>query len=148
MNDDSSSSSVYDAGSGPVRRRRVLASEHHHVETVVDWLEDLAGQHGLGDELLNRLLVAVSEAVNNSLCHGNQLNPVRDVVVEVTLTSDSVDVVVEDEGIGFEPERIENPLAEDNLWKEGGRGVYLMEKLTDDVRFENDGRRVFLHFER
>lgn len=145
---DDHSSSRDSSGDEVVRHRKVLASQHHQVETVVNWLEDLVQEQGVDEEILHRLLVAASEAVNNSLCHGNRLNPVRDVVVEVTFTSESIDVVVQDEGVGFEPERVDDPLAEENLWKEGGRGVYLIEELADAVDFEDEGRRVCMHFAR
>ncbi len=145
---DDRSTSPGSADRDVVRHRKVLASEQRHVETAVTWLEALAEEQGLDEEMTHRLLVAASEAVNNSLCHGNQLNPVRDVVVEVTFTRDGIDVVVQDEGVGFSPERVEDPLADENLWKEGGRGVYLIEELADEVAFEDDGRRVCMHFAR
>jgi serine/threonine-protein kinase RsbW len=142
------SSSTPDSNGKDVRHRKVLASQHHHVDTVVTWLEELARAEGVTDDLLHRLLVAVSEAVTNSLCHGNQLNPVRDVVVEVVFREGTVDVTVEDEGIGFQPGEVDDPLAEENLLKEGGRGVYLIEELTDEVMFEDNGRRVCMQFSR
>ena len=107
---DDVSSSAGPGRGDVVRYRKVLASEQRHVETAVNWLERLARDQGLDEEMMHRLLVATSEAVNNSLCHGNQLNPVRDVVVEVTFAPERIDVVVQDEGVGFEPERVEDPL--------------------------------------
>jgi serine/threonine-protein kinase RsbW len=54
--------------------------------------------------------------------------------------------VIEDEGRGYNPETLPDPTDPENVESPNGRGVFLMRKLTDDIRFENEGKRVELYF--
>jgi serine/threonine-protein kinase RsbW len=89
----------------------------------------------LDDGTFYRLHVAASEAVNNAILHGNCSDPRRKVCVHCEVTPAAIRVCVRDEGKGFDPEKIPNPLANENLLRESGRGIFLMRNMTDDVRF-------------
>lgn len=91
----------------------------------------------LDDGALYRLLVAATEAVNNGILHGNKSDPTKHVLVTCTLSEKELTFTVEDEGKGFKPENIPNPLEEKNLLKTSGRGVFLMRSLMDEVKFHN-----------
>lgn len=131
-----------------LRRRLALPSQESEIETAVDWLEDIAEELNLVEETTHRLIVATSEAVTNSLHHGNEYDPVKDVIIEVNATSETVEVTVSDEGGGFQRTDVEDPLLEQNLENVGGRGVYLMEELTDRIQYQEDGCKVRLRFDR
>lgn len=89
----------------------------------------------LDDGTFYRLLVATTEAVNNGIVHGNKRDPEKVVTVNCTLKKHMLLVKVEDQGRGFDPEKIPNPLDEENLLKETGRGIFLMKSMMDRVRF-------------
>lgn len=89
----------------------------------------------LDDGALYRLLVAATEAVNNGILHGNKSDPRKHVLVTCVLTEKELIFTVQDEGKGFKPENIPDPLDEKNLLKTSGRGVFLMRSLMDDVKF-------------
>lgn len=131
-----------------IRRRLALPSQKSEIETAVEWMQAVAEEAELDEELTHRLVVAASEAVTNSLHHGNEYNPVKDVVVEVTVSDQAVEVVVSDEGGGFQRTDVEDPLLEQNLKNVGGRGVYLMEEMTDEIEYRDEGCEVRLRFER
>lgn len=131
-----------------VRRRLALPSQESEIETAVEWMQALAEETQLNEDVTHRLVVAGSEAVTNSLHHGNEYNPVKDVLVEATVTEGAVELIVSDEGGGFQRTDVEDPLLEQNLQNLGGRGVYLMEELTDEIEYEEDGCKVRLRFER
>jgi len=104
------------------------------VQVVSDYVGRLAG---LDDDSLHWVSVAVRESVVNAIKHGNQHDIAKRVAVEFTQVpaQDPQELVirVEDEGEGFDPESIANPLAPENLLKSSGRGIFLIRSFMDDV---------------
>jgi serine/threonine-protein kinase RsbW len=91
----------------------------------------------LDDGTFYRLLVAATEAVNNAIMHGNKSNPRKRVWLTCRyVKNDSLTLSVRDEGEGFNPDIIPNPLDEENLLKASGRGVFLMRELMDRVDYK------------
>ena len=89
----------------------------------------------LDDGTFYRLHVAASEAVNNAILHGNRSDRRKKVCVRCEISPAAIRVCVRDEGSGFDPSLIPNPIANENLLRESGRGIFLMRNMTDDVRF-------------
>ena len=113
------------------------------VQVVSDYVGRLAG---LDDDSLHWVSVAVRKSVVNAIKHGNQHDPTKRVAVEFTQVpaqdpKDPQELVirVEDEGEGFDPESIADPLAPENLLKSSGRGIFLIRSFMDDVEVK---RRV------
>jgi serine/threonine-protein kinase RsbW len=104
------------------------------VQVVSDYVGRLAG---LDDDALHWVSVAVRESVVNAIKHGNQHDIEKRVAVEFTQVpaQDPQELVirVEDEGEGFDPEQIADPLAPENLLKSSGRGIFLIRSFMDDV---------------
>ncbi len=93
-------------------------------------------------------MLALSEAVTNAIRHGCQ-NTIGDFVdIEVTITSNTVNLKVHDCGTGFEPEAVPDPTKPENLHIPNGRGVFLIKTLADDVKFDfsEDGTTVSVKF--
>jgi len=94
---------------------------------------------GFDDDALHWVGVAIRESVINAIKHGNQGDSSKRVFVEFT-TADSVPpelrVSVRDEGEGFDPSDLADPLAPENLLKGSGRGIFLIRSFMDDVRLE------------
>ena len=91
-------------------------------------------------------MLTVSEAATNGVIHGNKLDASKKVTIMADYDGSILCVSTDDEGDGFIPESIPNPLAEENLLKTSGRGVFLMEEFADEVLYENDGKRLVLKF--
>lgn len=125
-----------------------LASEYVLIEDAVERTEAFLRRHIENDDLLYRVLLPVSEAVTNGMRHGNKMDADKQVRVHLRVEPSVVEVLVEDEGEGFDPERLNSPVEEDNLLKEGGRGIYLIESMADSVIFEEEGRRIRMRFQR
>ena len=102
--------------------------------------------HAVADEDLSfRVALVTSEAVMNALEHGNALDPDRRAHLRIeTGPEGGVVVTVTDEGPGFDPDGVPDPLRHDGLLADGGRGVFLMRELSDEVRFTHGGRCVEL----
>ena len=104
------------------------------VQVVSDHVCRLAG---VGEEALHWVGVAVRESVINAIKHGNRHDPAKLVLVEFSAlppgTPAQLVVCVQDQGEGFDPDVLEDPLAPANLLKPGGRGIFFMRSFMDDV---------------
>jgi serine/threonine-protein kinase RsbW len=118
-----------------------VASRFENIELVQAVVDDLLGRLGLEEEDRHWIGLAVREAVANAIKHGNAADPEKQVEVEVAIDDDEVVVTVRDQGGGFDPSGVANPLAPENLLRPGGRGIFYMRSLMDtvDYRFGADG---------
>ena len=102
--------------------------------------EYVARTVGLDDDSVHWVTVAVRESVVNAIKHGNCFDVQKRVHVEFTSLEDSgargVAILVRDEGCGFDPATIADPLAPENLLKANGRGIFLMRSFMDEMTFE------------
>lgn len=118
-----------------------LSSKPNEIVKVEKFLEKVNKSIHLGDTRYNKLLVATTEAVNNGIIHGNKRDPQKKVTLTIEVNSLTLIVRVQDEGPGVDPSTIPDPLAEENLMRENGRGVFLMRSLMDDVAFDQSPGR-------
>ena len=88
--------------------------------------------------------VGVTEALSNAMLYGNNSDPEKRVRVEVDIKVEEVAVRVTDQGSGFDPTTVPDPTLPDNISKTGGRGIFLMRALMDEVRFNDQGNSVTL----
>jgi len=104
------------------------------VQIVSDRMTALAG---LGDDAMHWVSVAVRESVINAIKHGNKEDRRKRVTVEFGLSPrekpNQFEVEVLDEGEGFDPEVVANPLDAENMLKSSGRGIFFMRSFMDDV---------------
>jgi serine/threonine-protein kinase RsbW len=90
---------------------------------------------GIADDQSYWPVLAVREAVMNAVIHGNKERTGTTVVVEYTVDAARIEICVQDQGEGFDPEILADPLSQENLLAEGGRGVYLIRQLMDEVNY-------------
>lgn len=112
------------------------------VETLID---SVCMKVGVGESFGN-VLIAVTEAVNNAIIHGNKNSSDAFVLIKSMENNTSFCFSVEDEGKGFDYNHLPDPTAPENIEKENGRGIFLMKQLADEVEFENNGTKVFIYF--
>ena len=93
------------------------------------------------------ILISLTEAVNNAIVHGNKRDKEKLVQVSLSRSQNVLTFVVSDEGKGFNPSSLPDPTAKENLECCGGRGVFLMRELADDVRFYKNGSMVEICFD-
>jgi serine/threonine-protein kinase RsbW len=113
----------------------ILQSDPQQVTKVEHYLENISKLLNLDEIQFNKLLVAATEAVNNGIIHGNNRNPKKKVTLTCEYLNDTLIVTVEDEGTGINPAALPDPLSEENLLRENGRGIFLMRSLMDEVGF-------------
>jgi serine/threonine-protein kinase RsbW len=122
--------------------RITMGSDSKNIHRVEEFLLKMNSVLNIDDEKFGSLLVVVTEAVNNAIIHGNKRNPSKKVVVTCTRRGNVLVIKVKDEGKGFNPSIIPNPIHEDNLLRETGRGVFLMHQLMEKVSFNANGNEV------
>jgi serine/threonine-protein kinase RsbW len=88
--------------------------------------------------------LALEEALINAIKHGNKLDPKKKVHVQAKVTPKQAEIVIEDEGTGFDRTCVPDPTADENLCKCSGRGILLIESFMDKVQWTRGGRRVKL----
>ena len=106
------------------------------IQEVEDFTEKVATEMDFSDEEKDSIAIAVTEMANNAIVHGNKKNKSKNVVLRYYLTASSLRIVIQDEGGGFKPESVNNPLAPENLLKESGRGIFIVRALMDEVSFD------------
>ena len=122
--------------------KTTISNDSHLLKEISKKLLEDLREKAVEEEVLFDIHVAFEEALRNAMIHGNKLDPAKKVIVETDITEDKVRICVEDEGPGFEPEDVPDPTLDENLLKEGGRGVYLIKYLMDEVKYENGARRI------
>ena len=112
------------------------------VQVVSDHIGRMAG---LDDDSLHWVSVAVRESVVNAIKHGNKNDESKRVIVEFTPVPmdepKELIIRVQDEGEGFDPEDVADPLAPENILKSSGRGIFLIRSFMDDVRVQRGKER-------
>ena len=130
----------------PLEMHTWLRSEIGLISPLVDWLMGLiAGSLCVrGKEEFVEL--ALREAVSNAMLHGNRMDARKPVHVRRCCEgTQGVFIVVRDQGHGFDPNKVPDPLAVENLGAEHGRGIHLMKLTMDEVFFERGGTEVSMH---
>lgn len=127
-------------------RSVTFPSVKENVALVERFVDEICQFYSIGDENYGNILVAVTEAVSNAIYHGNRLNPSKSINFFYENKDNNLCFTVEDQGSGYNPDTLPDPTDPQNLEVPHGRGVFLMRKLTDDIKFLDEGRKVELYF--
>lgn len=117
-----------------------------NIRIVESFIDNAKEKYQLDDDLYGNIMIAVIESVNNAIIHGNQLEKSKFVHLSMILEETSVTFMIKDEGKGFVINDLPDPTAPENLAKPGGRGIFLMKHLADEVAFNDNGQEVKLTF--
>lgn len=118
-----------------------IRSSFEMVDLVQVVFESLSSQVGFGSDDSHWMSVAIRESVTNAVRHGNKMDPEKRVVVRFEYEESEFSVSVSDEGEGFDPQEIPDPLAEENLLRASGRGIFFMKNFMDDVHYHFEPQR-------
>jgi serine/threonine-protein kinase RsbW len=106
-----------------------LQSNLSEINRVVTTLENELKVVSCPKDELDHIMISATEAVTNAIRHGNKLDPKKSVFFLLECSENEISISINDQGNGFNPEEIPDPLADENLLNPGGRGVFLMKKL-------------------
>jgi len=122
-----------------------LPNDIRSIEHAVEYVTRHCSSCGDHARRLNlNFRVGLTEALSNAMLYGNGSDPKKRVRVEVTVGVEEVSVRVTDQGVGFDPETVLDPTLPGNISKTGGRGIFLMKALMDEVQFNERGNAVTL----
>jgi serine/threonine-protein kinase RsbW len=115
-------------------RQMLLDSNLDSVEVAEAAVLRDAVDIGFEEEQLHQIGMAVREGMVNAVVHGNRYNSRKKVHLSVTKAPDRLTVVIADEGEGFDLNTLPNPLAEENLLRQSGRGLLLIQAFVDEFQ--------------
>lgn len=133
---------------GPVIKGNTITipSSQDYLVAVDEFLEGVLRGHGVDESTIADIAISVTEVVNNGILHGNKNDRSKSLSLSIENDNGILKFCIEDEGEGFDPSCVDDPLKEENLLKEVGRGIFIIKSLMDSVEFENrpSGVRVTL----
>ena len=130
----------------PVADKISLASESKSLLVLEEWINKLCDLYQISVEQYGNVLIAITEAVNNAIIHGNKNIANKKTDIEYNIDSQIITFTVFDEGTGFDFNDLPDPTSPENLEKPQGRGIFLMNHLADEVNFIDNGNIVQLKF--
>ena len=125
----------------------VLESDLKNVEVAEEIARRISDTAGFDEEDQHKIDMAVHESVINAIWHGNKNDPSKHVWLRFEMYSDRLEIRVRDQGNGYDPSRLLDPLAEENLLNVSGRGIFLIRTFMDEYRVESiagEGTEVIL----
>lgn len=117
-----------------------------NIRIVESFVDNAKEEYNLTDDLYGNIMIAVIESVNNAIIHGNKTDKNKNVLLSATLHDEQIVFIVSDEGQGFDHQSLPDPTAPENIEKVGGRGIFLIKNLADEVSFKSEGRILELTF--
>jgi len=136
-----------DSRSVPETVERFLDSTLESVDSAEELTVGLAERAGFAEDDLMKIGLAVRESMVNAVVHGNRYNAHKKVRLSVSRNGTKLTVQIADQGEGFDVEQLPDPLADDNLLRTSGRGIFLIRSFMDEFeirRLETGGMQVTL----
>lgn len=123
-----------------------IVSKIENLRKVEKLVDELSREYNINADIYGNILIAVLEAANNAILHGNKLDENKFVNILVKIDETRLNIKIDDEGNGFDYKNVPDPTAPENIENVNGRGIFLMEKLSDKIEFSRNGATVELEF--
>jgi serine/threonine-protein kinase RsbW len=127
-------------------KRLKIESSINNLRIVENAIDEVINEIGITQENYGKILVSTLEAVNNAIMHGNKFEKEKFVDVEISYKNKNLKIKIKDEGKGFVPEEVPDPTIPRNLEALNGRGIFLMSKLADNIKYSKRGNEVTMLF--
>jgi serine/threonine-protein kinase RsbW len=123
-----------------------IPSLTENIRIVESFIDNAKEKFNFNDDIYGNIIIAITESVNNAIIHGNNSDKNKNVSLSLQVNDNSLKFTIEDQGNGFNYNDLYDPTAPENLEKIGGRGIFLMKHLCDEVSFHDNGKKVELSF--
>jgi serine/threonine-protein kinase RsbW len=127
-------------------KRLKIESSISNLRIVENAIDEVMTEIGITQENYGKILVSTLEAVNNAIMHGNKFDRDKFVDVEISFRKEKLKVKISDEGNGFMPDEVPDPTLPKNIESLNGRGIFLMSKLADEIKYSKRGNAVTMYF--
>jgi serine/threonine-protein kinase RsbW len=114
----------------------IINSNYKFIDIGHDLVKYLCNLIGFDEDTTHWIILAVREGISNAIKHGNKCDLLKKVVVKMNYQDQQLSVTIEDEGDGFDPSKVQNPLLPENLLKSTGRGIFYIKSFMDDVEYQ------------
>jgi len=132
------------ASGTPINRSVAVESTPSAIAGVYKHILSELKANNFGQEDIFAVHLSIEEAFANAIKHGNKIDPNKEVKIDYSVDLDKVEISMEDEGEGFDPDSIPDPRYGGNLYKTEGRGLLLMNSYMDVVEFNKRGNCVHM----
>lgn len=112
----------------------IIKSDVNELAKVATITEEICIRCGLIEDEIDDISIAVTEAVNNAIKHGNKEDSTKSIKIVFEVETDRIKIRIKDEGKGFQLEEVKDPRKNENLLKDDGRGILIMKALMDEVK--------------
>tara|TARA_B100000809_G_C15068184_1_gene504974 strand:- start:43 stop:444 length:402 start_codon:yes stop_codon:yes gene_type:complete len=123
-----------------------IPSLSENIRIVESFIDNAKEEYNISDDMYGNIMVAVTESVNNAIIHGNGSDSTKNVTLKLQLGEKELRFIIKDEGNGFDYDNLSDPTSPENIKKIGGRGIFLMRHLCEEVIFTNKGATIELVF--
>jgi len=120
----------------PVNIEKKFASSINSIKLIEPIIYQVKKTVTIPDSIIYNILIAVTEAVNNAIIHGNKQNITKQVLIKLLANIHELVIEVTDEGSGFEIDSLADPRIPENLLKANGRGVFIIKELSNESKFD------------
>ena len=126
--------------------KKVVQSDAELLPELEEFIIDIAERYNLDKNKFNNLVLSFSEAVSNSIVHGNKLDKTKKVFIKVIVDNEKMTISIKDEGTGFDLKSVPDPTKLENILKDSGRGIHIMKSFVDNLHynFTSTGTEVIL----
>jgi len=126
-----------------------IASDPNSLPEVEEFLERIGSENMLDKTYLNNLIISVNEATTNGMMHGNGGDKSKKVKISISVDEKEIKAIIKDEGVGFDPSKVPDPTKPENLFKESGRGLFIMDTCCTSIsyNFTQEGTELVLILE-
>ena len=115
----------------------VLESDLKNVEVAEEITRRVSGTAGFGEDDQHKIDMAVHETLINAIWHGNKNDPSKSVWLRFEIFRDRLEIRVRDQGSGYDPKGVPDPLKDENILNSSGRGIFLIRTFMDEYRVES-----------
>lgn len=121
-----------------LKKELIIPNSQNNLAEADDFIESNLETLGVDKSLIADIAISATELINNAILHGNGGDTSKQVKIRLEVENKTVIVEIVDQGKGFDPTIIPDPLAEENLLKEVGRGIFIARSLVDELRFDRE----------
>jgi len=125
---------------------KVVHSDPEILPELEEFIIGIAEKYNLDKNKFNNLVLSFSEAVSNSIVHGNKSDKNKKIFIKVKVDSEKMTITIKDQGNGFELNSVPDPTKPENILKDSGRGIHIMKSFVDNLHynFTSTGTEVIL----
>ena len=117
-----------------------------NIKIIESFIDNAKESFEINDDIYGNIMISVTECISNAIIHGNRGDKNKLVNLELKMEDDQLKFIIQDEGQGFDLSELPDPTSPENLEKPGGRGIFLIRHLSDEVKFEEGGKKTILSF--